>query len=157
MQTILYQLSRANCKLGYSQNCIFLKSKKEIYPLHLKTTPYPGFPTDMQSQFVTLLSIAKGTSIVVENIFENRFKYVSELSKMGAHITIDKKAALISGVPCLTSATVEAKDLRGGASLVAAALMANGVSTVVGTQYIKRGYENFIEKLTILGAKIHEE
>ena len=130
---------------------------KELSPTDIKTMPYPGFPTDMQSQFVTLLTIARGTSIVVENIFENRFKYVNELIRMGAKITLEGKTAIIQGVDKLKPANVEAKDLRGGASLVSAALMAEGISTVSGIMYIKRGYENLVEKLTILGAKIREE
>ena len=123
----------------------------------IKTMPYPGFPTDMQSQFVTLLTLAKGTSIVVENIFENRFKYVNELIRMGANITLEGKTAIIQGVSKLNPATVEAKDLRGGAALIAAALAAEGKSVVNNTIYVKRGYENLIEKLTILGAKIYEK
>ena len=157
VNSIIHKLKQTNCKVGISKNSIFLKMNKEIHPTNIKTMPYPGFPTDMQSQFVTLLTKAKGTSIVVENIFENRFKYVNELIRMGANITIEGKAAIIQGVEKLNSANLEAKDLRGGAALVAAAMMADGVSTVSGTIFIKRGYENLIQKLTILGAKIKEE
>lgn len=157
INSILHKLKQANCKVGISKNSVYLKMNKELHPTNIKTMPYPGFPTDMQSQFVTLLSKAKGTSIVVENIFENRFKYVNELIRMGAKITIEGKAAIIQGVKKLTAANLEAKDLRGGAALVAAAMMAEGTSSVSGTIYIKRGYENLIEKLSILGAKIKEE
>ena len=157
INSIIHKLKQINCKVGSSKNAVYLKMNKDIYPTNIKTMPYPGFPTDMQSQFVTLLSIAKGTSIVVENIFENRFKYVNELIRMGANITLEGKTAIIQGVNKLNAANIEAKDLRGGAALVSAALMADGISSVSGVMYIKRGYENLIEKLTILGAKIKEE
>lgn len=157
INSIIHKLKQVNCKIGVSKDSVYLKMNKELLPTNIKTMPYPGFPTDMQSQFVTLLSVANGTSIVVENIFENRFKYVNELIRMGANITLEGKTAIIQGVEKLKSASVEAKDLRGGAALVSAALMAEGVSTVSGIMYIKRGYEKLIEKLVILGAKIKEE
>lgn len=157
LNAVIHKLKQTNCKVGVSKNSIYLKMNKELHPTNIKTMPYPGFPTDMQSQFVTLLTKAKGTSIMVENIFENRFKYVNELIRMGANITIEGKAAIIQGVSKLTAANLEAKDLRGGAALVAAAMMAEGISNVSGIIYIKRGYENLVEKLTILGAKIKEE
>ena len=116
--------------------------------------PYPGFPTDMQSQFVTLLTLVNGTSIVVENIFENRYKYVNELLKMGANITIEGKTAIIQGVKELSAANLEAKELRGGAALITAALTAEGRSEVTGIEYVERGYEKLVKKLMILGAKI---
>lgn len=157
ISSIIHKLKQTNCKIGTSKNSIYLKMNKKLHPTNIKTMPYPGFPTDMQSQFVTLLTVAKGTSIVVENIFENRFKYVNELIRMGANITLEGKAAIIQGVSKLNAANVEAKDLRGGAALIAAALMADGVSNISNTIYVKRGYENLVEKLTILGAKIKEE
>ena len=157
IQTVLHKLKQTNCKISYSRDEIYIKSSKRILPINIKTMPYPGFPTDMQSQFVTLLTIANGTSIVVENIFENRFKFASELLRMGANITIEGKTAVIQGVSKLKGANLEAKDLRGGASLISAALMAEGTSIIHGAQYVKRGYENLVEKLTILGAKIKEE
>ncbi len=157
INSIIHKLKQMNCKVGISKNTVHLKKNKDLYPTNIKTMPYPGFPTDMQSQFVTLLTVAKGTSIVVENIFENRFKYVNELIRMGAKITLEGRTAIIQGVDGLKAANVEAKDLRGGASLVSAALMAEGISTISGIIYIKRGYEDLIQKLTILGAKIKEE
>ena len=157
IQSILHKLKQANCKIGFTKNEVFLKSKKTIHSVNFKTMPYPGFPTDMQSQFVAVLSIASGTSIVVENIFENRYKYTSELIRMGANIIVEGKTAIIQGVPQLMGATVEAKDLRGGAALIIAALEATGTSTIQESKYVKRGYEKLIEKLTILGAKIKEE
>ena len=157
INSIIHKLKQTNCKVGTSKNSVYLKMYKELHPTNIKTMPYPGFPTDMQSQFVTLLTVADGTSIVVENIFENRFKYVNELIRMGANITLEGRTAVIQGVKKLNPANVEAKDLRGGAALISASLMAEGVSTVSGTIYVKRGYENLVEKLTILGAKIKEE
>jgi UDP-N-acetylglucosamine 1-carboxyvinyltransferase len=103
LNAVIHKLKQANCKVSVSKNSIYLKMNKELHPTNIKTMPYPGFPTDMQSQFVTLLTKAKGTSIVVENIFENRFKYVNELIRMGANITIEGKAAIIQGVEKLKS------------------------------------------------------
>lgn len=156
---IIHKLQKAGCLVeddGINQ--IYLKAPNKLKAVNtIKTMPYPGFPTDMQSQIVTLLSIAEGTSVVVENIFENRYKYVSELTKMGAEITIEGKIAIINGVSKLTGATVEAKELRGGASLVLAGLTAEGYTSVSGVKYIERGYENFVETLNMLGAKILKE
>ncbi len=157
LQEVIRQLKKMNCQIGVSPKHIFLKSNANLYPTIIKTMPYPGFPTDMQSQFVTALSIAKGTSYVMENIFENRYKYVKELMKMGAQIVVQGKTAMVRGVKKLKNAQIEAKDLRGGAALVEAALMAEGISTITGIPYIERGYENLTKKLTILGAKIKEE
>ena len=116
--------------------------------------PYPGFPTDMQSIFGTVLTTAKGTSIIVENIFENRYKYMNELKRMGAKITIEGKTAVIKAVRRLNSAPVNSTDLRGGAALVTAALGAKGITTVQNIEYILRGYEKLDIKLQNLGANI---
>ncbi|HHU73443.1 MAG TPA: UDP-N-acetylglucosamine 1-carboxyvinyltransferase [Clostridiales bacterium] len=121
---------------------------------HVKTLVYPGFLTDMQPQMTTLLSVSKGTSIVTENIFENRFKYVDELTRMGANIKVESNTAIIEGVDKLTGAIVNAPDLRGGAALVLAGLMAEGFTTVENVEYIERGYENFEYKMQQLGADI---
>lgn len=117
--------------------------------------PYPGFPTDMQSIFGSLLTTSKGTSIIVENIFENRYKYMNELKRMGAKITIEGKTAVIKGVRRLNGAVVNSTDLRGGAALVTAALGAKGTTTVENIEYILRGYEKLDIKLQNLGAKIY--
>ncbi len=116
--------------------------------------PYPGFPTDMQSVFASVLATAKGTSLIIENIFENRYKYVSELRKMGAKVTVEGKICIIKGTRKLFGGTVEATDLRGGASLILAGLNAKGKTTVNNANYILRGYENLDKKLASLGAKI---
>lgn len=111
----------------------------------IRTRPYPGFPTDMQSQTMAALTKAKGTSVIIENLFEGRFKTVDELRKMGASITVEGRAAIIQGVDALTGAKVEAKDLRGGAALLIAGCMAEGVTKISDIQYIQRGYENIVE------------
>ena len=116
--------------------------------------PYPGFPTDMQSVLASALTTAKGASLVIENIFENRYKYVSELRKMGAKITVEGKICVIKGVRKLYGANVEATDLRGGAGLILAGLNARGKTIVNNAKYILRGYENLDKKLKALGARI---
>ncbi|MBO7336115.1 MAG: UDP-N-acetylglucosamine 1-carboxyvinyltransferase [Lachnospiraceae bacterium] len=120
----------------------------------LKTLPYPGFPTDMQPQMVALLTLSEGTSVITEGIFENRFKYVDELVRMGASIRVEGNTAVIDGVQGLTGATMSASDLRAGAALVIAGLTAEGVSIVENVSYIERGYENFEKKLAGLGAVV---
>ena len=116
--------------------------------------PYPGFPTDLQSIFATMLTTAKGTSVIIENIFENRYRYTQELIRMGAKITIEGKTAVIKGVKKLYPANVKATDLRGGASMVIAALSTKGITKVDNIEYILRGYENFDNKIQQLGGKI---
>ncbi len=120
----------------------------------IKTLPYPGFPTDMQPQVVALLALSEGTSVITEGIFENRFKYVDELVRMGASIKVEGNTAVIDGVKGFTGATIAASDLRAGAALVIAGLTADGISTVENVGYIERGYENFEKKLSALGATI---
>lgn len=121
---------------------------------NVKTLPYPGFPTDMQPQITTLLSIANGTSIVSEGVWDNRFRYVEELRRMGAQISVDGKIAVIEGVQQLKGAAVRATDLRAGAALIIAGLSANGTTTIEEISHIERGYENIIEKFSDLGADI---
>ena len=137
----------------------FDDSVRVISDVHLKhtqvtTLPYPGFPTDMQPQMAVLLGIAEGTSTVTESIFENRFKYVDELTRMGADIKVESNIAIISGVKRYTGARVNAPDLRAGAALVIAGLAAEGITVVDDIYYIQRGYEALEEKLTKIGAKI---
>lgn len=157
ISSVIHKLKQIGCKVQSLKDTIILKTNKELSATNIKTMPYPGFPTDMQSQFVTLLSNVRGTSIVVENIFENRFKYVNGLLKMGANITLEGKAAIIQGVKKLYAANTEAKDLRGGAALVIAALAAENRSVISEIEYLERGYENLVEKLTNLGAKIQKQ
>ena len=122
----------------------------------VKTLPYPGFPTDMQPQIATLLALSEGTSTVTESIFENRFKYVDELARMGASIKVEGNVAIIEGVEGFTGAAISAPDLRAGAALVVAGLVAEGYTTIDSIHFIERGYENFEGKITALGASMEK-
>lgn len=154
MTPILHKLEDSGCQIEVDKTTIFLEAPKRLKAVDIKTMPYPGFPTDMQSVFASMLCTAKGTSVIIENIFENRYKYVSELKRMGAKIDIEGKMAIIKGVRRLSGANVNSTDLRGGAALVLAGLVAKGETKVSHINYILRGYENIDEKLTDLGAKI---
>ena len=154
---VIRKLEDAGCKFNIQNKKIEIQAPKRLKAVDIKTLPYPGFPTDMQSVFGAILASAKGTSIIVENIFENRFKYMSELKKMGAKITTEEKTGIIKGVKKLTGTTVKSTDLRGGAALVIAALSSKGKSRVQDIEYILRGYEKLDEKLQRLGAKIYIE
>jgi UDP-N-acetylglucosamine 1-carboxyvinyltransferase len=125
---------------------------KRLANTHVKTLPYPGFPTDMQPQITALLALSKGTSVVTESIFENRFKYVDELNRMGANIMVEGNSAIIDGVEGFTGAMVSAPDLRAGAALVIAALVAEGFTIIDHIHFVERGYEAFEEKMEKLGA-----
>jgi UDP-N-acetylglucosamine 1-carboxyvinyltransferase len=120
----------------------------------VQTLPYPGFPTDMQAQFMALMAIAEGNSIITENVFENRFMFADEIARMGADIRIESHHALVRGVDQLSGAPVRCTDLRGGAALVIAALIADGDTQIGDIYHIDRGYECFVEKLRSLGADI---
>ncbi len=154
MKSAINKLEECGCKFKIDKNSITIDAPKKLKSIDIKTMPYPGFPTDMQSVFVAMLSIAKGTSVVVENIFENRYKFTNELKRMGAKINIEGKIAIVKGVRKLSGATVEATDLRGGASVVLAGLVAKGKTTVNNIEYILRGYENLDKKLSKVGASI---
>lgn len=143
------------CKLYLDKSALRIKSPRVLRRVKMiKTMPYPGFPTDSQSPVAAALTVANGTSVLKENIFENRFRYASELNRFGADIEINEKLAVINGVKELKAADVYATDLRGGAALVVAALAANGKSTIHSTQHIDRGYEHFENCLKSLGADI---
>ena len=154
---ILSKLEETGCKLEIGKNFVRLEAPKRLKPVEIKTMPYPGFPTDMQSIFGSILCTAKGTSIITENIFENRFKYISELNRMGAKAKYEGKAAIITGTRRLNGANVNSTDLRGGAALVLAGLSAKGKTRVDNIHYILRGYEKLDNKLKKLGAKIRVE
>lgn len=151
---IIHKLQECGCELEVEKNRIKIDARKKLKAVDIKTLPYPGFPTDMQSVFGSMLTTAKGTSIIVENIFENRYKYINELQRMGAKITIEGKTAIIKGVRRLNGAVVSSSDLRGGAALVVAGLGAKGKTTVENIEYILRGYEKLDSKLQELGANI---
>ncbi len=155
IEPILNKLEEANCKLIIEKNTIQIEAPKRIKAVDIKTMPYPGFPTDMQSIFGALLTTAKGTSIITENIFESRYKYVQELSRMGAKIKVEGRSAIIKGTKRIQGAKVVATDLRGGAALVLEALVAKGVTEIDNIHYILRGYEKIEEKLKKIGAKIY--
>ena len=129
-------------------------ASKRLNSTNVKTLPYPGYPTDMQPQIVVALALAHGTSIVTESIFENRFKYLDELARMGANVKVEGNSATIEGVEKLSGARVSAPDLRAGAALCIAGLATDGITIVDDIVYIQRGYENFEEKLRSLGAEI---
>lgn len=157
IEPILNKLDEVNCKLNISNNKIEIIAPKRVKAVDIKTMPYPGFPTDMQSIFGALLISAKGTSVITENIFESRYKYAQELIRMGAKINVEGRTAIIKGTKKIQGANVVATDLRGGASLVIAGLYAKGVTQVDNVHYILRGYEKIDEKLKKLGAKIYIE
>lgn len=154
LEPVIQKLEDAGCKMNVLNNSIEIKAPKRLKATDIKTMPYPGFPTDMQSIFGTIMTVSKGTSIVIENIFENRFKYLDELSRMGAKFTIEGRTAIIKGVRKLHPARVKACDLRGGVALVIAGLNANGITTVDNIEYILRGYDNLEKKISRLGGKI---
>ena len=157
IEPILTKLEEANCKLKVSKSEIEIIAPKRVKSVDIKTMPYPGFPTDMQSIFGALLTTAKGTSIITENIFENRYKYIQELVRMGAKIKVEGRTAIIKGTKRIQGAKVVATDLRGGAALVLEGLSAKGITQVDNVHYILRGYEKIEEKLKNIGAKIYLE
>ena len=157
IDTLIKKLEEMGCEISISKNEIILKSPKRLKAVDIKTLPYPGFPTDLQSILGSVLTVAKGTSIIIENIFENRYKYLNELTKMGAKTTIEGRTAVIKGIKRLNKAKVKATDLRGGAALVIAALNAKGRTYIDNIEYILRGYENLDLKLRSLGANIYIE
>ena len=154
MEAIISKLEESGCAIECKKNNIHLCAPKRLKSLEIKTTVYPGFPTDMQQIFSAMLLKASGTSVIVENIFESRYKYLSELRKMGTKIIQDGRIAIITGKRKIQSAEMVCTDLRGGAAMVIAALTAKGTSKVKDIDYISRGYENFEKKLNGIGARI---
>ena len=154
LESISAKLLEIGCEIEESDDAVRVVAAKPLGHTHVKTLPYPGFPTDMQPQITVALGLSAGTSIVTESIFENRFKYVDELTCMGANIKVESNTAIIDGVPKYTGANITAPDLRAGAALVIAGLAADGITTVDDIKYIERGYEDFHLKLQSLGAQI---
>ncbi|MCM1056876.1 MAG: UDP-N-acetylglucosamine 1-carboxyvinyltransferase [Firmicutes bacterium] len=154
LESITAKLLEIGCEVEEIEDCIRVVASKPLRHTQVKTLPYPGFPTDMQPQITVALALSRGTSIVTESIFENRFKYVDELTRMGASIKVEGNTAIIDGVAKYTGASISAPDLRAGAALVTAALAAEGVTIVDDIRYIQRGYEDFHLKLQALGAQI---
>jgi len=151
---VLHKLEECGNKIIVNKNSIEIEAPKRLKAVDIKTMPYPGFPTDMQSVFTSILTTAKGTSVVVENIFENRYRYINELNKVGAKTTVEGKIAVIKGVRKLSPAELTSTDLRGGAAMCTVALAIKGKTKINDIEYILRGYENLDKKLTSLGAKI---
>ncbi|MGI6161417.1 MAG: UDP-N-acetylglucosamine 1-carboxyvinyltransferase [Christensenellales bacterium] len=152
MDALTAKLIEAGIKVSEGENWIRILTNGRPNGVNIKTLPYPGFPTDLQQPFTSLLSTAEGTSMIIESIFEDRFKHVYELRRMGADIQVDNRVAVISGVERLTGAPVRASDLRAGAALIIAGLMAEGTTVVSNMKYVDRGYHNFENKLISLGA-----
>ena len=154
LEAITAKLREIGCEIEEFDDSIRVVAARRLSRTHIKTNPYPGFPTDMQPQIGVVLTLAQGTSVVTESIFENRFKYVDELTRMGASIKVEGNSAIIDGVDCLMGARVSSPDLRAGAALVVAALAAEGTSVIEDIKFIERGYEDFEQKLEALGADI---
>ena len=150
------KLLEVGCQVEEYDDAVRVISNGKLRRTQVTTLPYPGFPTDMQPQMAVLLGIAEGTSTVTESIFENRFKYVDELTRMGANIKVESNIAIITGVNQYTGARVNAPDLRAGAALVIAGMAAEGITVVDDIYYIERGYEDFEHKLSAIGAKIEK-
>ncbi|MDF2609096.1 MAG: UDP-N-acetylglucosamine 1-carboxyvinyltransferase [Lachnospiraceae bacterium] len=156
LEAITAKLVEVGVTVEEYDDAVRVISTKRLGHAHIKTLPYPGFPTDMQPQMTALLAMSQGTSIVTESIFENRFKYVDELSRMGASIKVEGNTAIIDGVKGLTGAIVSAPDLRAGAALVIAGLVAEGFTFVEQVEYIERGYEDFERKMQSIGASMEK-
>lgn len=154
LESITAKLEEAGAEVIEYDDAVRVTRFKALSKCNVKTMPHPGFPTDMQPQMAVLLSIANGTSILSESVWDNRFQYVQQLLRMGADIQVDGKVAVIVGVPRLDGTTVRATDLRAGAAMIIAGLVAEGVTTVEDTIYVERGYEDVVEKFSALGADI---
>ena len=154
LESISAKLREMGVTVIAGEDCVTVKSSGRLRRVNIKTMPYPGFPTDMQPQFAAALCLANGASVITEGIYDNRFKYLTELRKMGAQVQVDGRVALIEGVDKLYGAPVAACDLRAGAAMVIAGLCAEGTTEVEDVHYIERGYENFVGKLRGIGADI---
>ncbi|NLW55499.1 MAG: UDP-N-acetylglucosamine 1-carboxyvinyltransferase [Firmicutes bacterium] len=154
LRTPIIKLKEAGVRIEEGETTIRVVAEERLRSTELETAPYPGFPTDLQQPFGVLMSIANGTSIIRETIFDNRFRYLDELTRMGADVRVDRDRAILKGVPFLSGAPVETTDLRAGAALVIGGLAAQGVTLVSGAECIDRGYERMVEKLRDAGAVI---
>lgn len=150
----LKKLQQMGCDIITDRDSITVERTSDLLPVDIQTLPHPGFPTDLQAQFMVLASLANGNSIITENVFENRFMFAAELVRMGADVRIDGHHALVAGVDKLSGAPVNSTDLRGGAALVLAGLAAEGTTVVGSIHHIDRGYENYVERLRSVGADV---
>jgi len=157
MEALSAKLMEMGVNVEEGDDTIRVTCTKRPRHVNIKTLPYPGFPTDLQQPATVLLSTAEGTSVIVENIFESRFKHINEIRRMGACVSIDGRVCVVEGVERLTGAPVRATDLRAGAALIVAGLMAEGQTEITGVKYIDRGYDHIEDKLKRLGADIHRE
>lgn len=157
LESITAKLEEMGVEVIENDDSVRVRRSGPLHRCNVKTMPHPGFPTDMQPQIAVLLSLAQGTSIITESVWDNRFRYMEELKRMGAQISVDGKLAVVEGVPSLKCAPVKATDLRAGAAMVIAALAAEGTSTIEEIQQIERGYEDMITKLRRLGADIYRK
>ncbi len=154
LEVALAKLRRMGCEISLDVDSVTVSRNEPLRPTDVQTLPHPGFPTDLQAQFMVLDSIASGSSIITENVFENRFMLASELVRMGADIRIEGRHALVQGVSGLEGAPVQSTDLRGGAALILAGLIADGETVVSGVEHIDRGYEDYVGKLASLGGML---
>ena len=157
MDCITAKLLEMGVEVEEEDDTLLIRRTGALKRTNIKTMPYPGFPTDMQPQIAVGLALAEGTSIVTEGVWDNRYRYVSELNRMGAQIRVEGRTAVVEGVSKLSGACVQAFDLRAGAAMVIAALAAEGTTEITNIQYIERGYEHIIEKLRGIGADIRSE
>jgi UDP-N-acetylglucosamine 1-carboxyvinyltransferase len=154
LEMVTAKLEDSGCSIEVGPDSVTVWRDGPVLPVDIQTLPHPGFPTDMQAQFMALLSLAQGNSIISENVFENRFMFADELMRMGADVRIESHHALVRGVRELSGAPVRSTDLRGGAALVLAALAAEGETRIIDVHHIDRGYERLCEKLATLGADV---
>ncbi|NMA48911.1 MAG: UDP-N-acetylglucosamine 1-carboxyvinyltransferase, partial [Tissierellia bacterium] len=157
LKPITAKLKEAGCEIEEGIDSIRVIANNKLNAIDIKTLPYPGFPTDMQAQFMALMSTLEGESKVIETVFENRFMHANELKKMGADIEINNRSASLKGVKSLKGAQVKASDLRAGAALVLAGLVADGTTEIENIYHIDRGYDGIEAKFTSLGAKIYRK
>jgi UDP-N-acetylglucosamine 1-carboxyvinyltransferase len=157
MDSLSAKLSEMNCKLEEGGDYIRVMAPEPLHGVNIKTMVYPGFPTDLQPQMTALLSTAKGTSVITETVFDNRYQYMTELKRLGCEVTVEGRVAVIEGGSTLTGAEVRATDLRAGAALIIAGLAAEGRTVISNVKYIDRGYEGVETKLGALGADIRRE
>jgi len=154
---VIDKLQEAGANITKTDSCLHVRPRRQLRPINVTTLPYPGFPTDMQAQIMSLMAVTAGISVITEKIYPDRFMHVAELNRMGAHIQREGPHAIVEGVKCLSGAPVMASDLRASASLVLAGLVAKGKTSVSRIYHLERGYENLEEKLQRLGARIWKE
>jgi len=154
MECITAKLQEMGVQVEEDEDCLIVSRSGPLQRANIKTMPYPGFPTDMQPQIAAALVLAEGTSILTEGVWDSRYRYTEEFLRLGAHIQVDGRVAIIEGVEKLTGARMAACDLRAGAAMIIAAMAAEGTSEITNIHYVERGYEDIVEKLRGIGAEI---